>query len=158
MAKRKKGTKHHTGRRRMGAVPGRFQNTLMEVAGLIAASVGGTVMQRQLTAVNPKVVSAGQLVAGYMIHDNKHPFLRGAGYGLLGTGAIGLTHELGMIHGLEDLVSGLYGGEDYISLPAGQSGIANQQYVAGIDNRQHLSGMEEEEDGIRSDYWRGVGL
>lgn len=161
MAKAKKKAapkKRGAPRRRMGAVPGHIKDDAMEVAGLIAASVGGTILQRQLTGMNPKLVSGAQAAVGYMFHRNAHPFMRGVGWGLLGTGAIGLTHEVGLIHGLEDLVSGLYSGSE-IMLPAGgdgQGGFDNRAYVSGLDNRSYVGDMND--DRKADDIWQGVGL
>lgn len=141
MARRKKHhTKHRTHRRhRMGGVASHgFTADLMEIGGLVAGSVLATVAQRQLTSINPKVISAGEIAVGYYLKNHAtSPLMRGVGWGMLSAGAIGLTHEVGLIHGLEDMVSGLYGGETYMD------GISNSQHVnsfGGISNSQRIAG------------------
>jgi len=147
MAKRKKHhtTKRRAPRRRIGAMSGSAKNDLEEVLGLILASVGGTVIQRMVPAtVSPKIVAAGQLAAGYYFHKSPHPVMRGVGWGLLGTGAISLTHDLGIIHGLDDLVSGIMGGGEYMEMPQRVKGFSNDSYMSGaISNSGRIGDMEE---------------
>ena len=159
MAKRKKHhtTKRRSPRRRMGAGP--MGSDIMEVVGLIAASVGGTVLQRQLTTVSPKLVGAGEIAVGfYLKNHGNSPFMRGLGWGLLSTGSIGLTHDLGIIHGMEDLVSGIWnGGMSETEHELGQGGIRNNQHVGGMRNNQHV-GAAEQPMYNAADIWHAEGM
>lgn len=127
-------------RHRMGAL-GMGQDTLMEIAGLVVASIGGTIAQKQLTTINPKIVSAAEVAAGvYLKNSAGSAFMRGMGWGLLSTGSIGLFHEFGVIRGLDDLVSGMTGeGGGYIE------GIRNDQFIAGLANEVHVGAAEVED-------------
>jgi hypothetical protein len=140
MAKRRK--KHHAPRwrRRMSGISAHgIQGDLMEAAGVVLGSVAGTVIQRQFTSMNPKVVSGVQLVAGIMLKRHaKSPIMSGAGWGLMGAGAIGLTHEVGLIHGVEDFVSG------YLQSEHEMQGISNESYMGGISNEDHVGDIEED--------------
>lgn len=165
MAKKKKHhtTKRRSPRRRMGATHGAFGNDIMEVVGLVAASVGGTVIQRQMTSLNPKIVSAGEIAVGfYLKNHGTSPFMRGLGWGLLSTGSIGLTHEVGLIHGMEDLVSGMWNGGMIEGTATehelGQGGIRNNQYVSGIRNNQHIGDMAEGAPNDIAHVFRGQGF
>lgn len=145
----------------MGATHSNLSNDLMEVLGLVAASVGGTVIQRQLTSLNPKIISAGEIAVGfYLKNHGDSAFTRGLGWGLLSTGSIGLTHEVGLIHGMEDLVSGMFhggGGGHYQELQD-MSGIRNNQYVGGIRNDQYVGNMEPQATGSMLKDFQGVGM
>jgi hypothetical protein len=149
MAKRRK--KQHTSRRRsrrrMSGITAGFGSDVMEIIGLVAGSVAATVAQRQLTSVNAKLISAGEIVGGHMLKKHgKSPFMVGVGFGLMSAGAIGLTHELGVIHGVEDFVSGMYGGE--MTSQHELSGFRNNQFIgeagmAGLANEAHVGDMDE---------------
>lgn len=166
MAKRKKA--HHTTkrrtRRRMGAVPGK--NDLEEVLGLVLASVGGTIIQRMIPAtVSPKIVALGQMGIGWYMKGKPSPLMRGVGYGLLGTGAISMTHDLGIIHGVEDLVSGVFngGGGQYLQLPVRRiEGLGNDNRVNGLGNDSRVNGADEpqmmENRSGMPDYFAPIGM
>lgn len=144
MAKKKKHytTKRHAPRRRrVGAASHHgLMNDAMEVGGLVAGSLLATMVQRHATSMNPKLISAGEIAVGYYLKTHStHPAMRGLGWGMLGAGAIGLTHEVGLIHGLDDMVSGLYSGgmTESINMPAG---LNNSSYVNGISNSNRIAG------------------
>lgn len=140
MAKRRK--KHHAPRRRRrmsGISAHGIQGDLMEAAGVVVGSVLGTVIQRQMTSMNPKIVSGIQLVGGIMIKRHaKSPLMSGAGWGLMGAGAIGLTHEVGLIHGVEDFVSG------YLESAHDMRGLPNESYMGGLSNEAHVGDFQED--------------
>lgn len=143
MAKRKKHHKVHHRRRRVSGVHSGLGGDLMEVIGLVAGSVAATIAQRQLTSMNPKLVSAAELVGGHMLKKHaKSPLMTGIGFGLMSAGAIGLTHEFGVIHGVEDFVSGLYDGEMSGYLDTEMSGFRNDQFIGGLANEEHIGNME----------------
>ena len=141
---KKHSKKHHTTKRthrsprRMGATPGELNRDMMQVAGILAVTLGGGMIKRQLTAVNPKIISAAELVAGFMLKRTAQSgFMEGLSWGLIGDGAITLTHETGIIRGLDDLVSGVSDG-DYMM------GMRNDQYIGGVRNDQYIGAAEPE--------------
>ena len=81
------------------------------------------------------------MAGGYFLKSSNQPIVRGMGWGLVGTGAIGLTHQLGVINGIEDMVSGMY--QDGYQIDNMQ-GIANERYVAGISNDSRVAGTPNE--------------
>jgi len=140
---KKHSKKHHTTKRthrrprRMGAAPGELNRDMMQVAGILAVAVGAGMVKRQLTAVNPKIISAAELLAGFMLKRSANSgFMEGVSWGLIGDGAITLTHETGILRGLDDLVSGISDGGEYMQ------GIRNDQYIAGVRNDQYLGAMD----------------
>lgn len=142
MAKRRK--KHVTHRRRHRRMSGiGHSSDIMEVLGLVAGSVVATVAQRQFTSMNPKLISGGELVGGHLLKKHSHsPFMTGVGFGLMSAGAIGLTHEFGIIHGVEDFVSGLYDGQMIDGYEQDMQGLGNDNYVLnGLSNEAHVGDM-----------------
>lgn len=168
MAKRKKA--HHKptrrrSRRMSGIGTGKLGEGLMEAVGLVAGSIVATVMQRQLTSINPKIVSGGQLLGAIMLRPHaKTPLMQGVAYGIMSAGAIGITHELGVIHGIDDLVSGCTGGGGSYELDPGDprdmrrrmhsghhhyghhhmNGFSNSDRISGFGNSERISMIEEE--------------
>ena len=151
MAKKKK--VHHTPkkrvthRRRMGntGTKGMLGN-VEELIGLVAGAVITTVAQRQITQVSPKIVALAGIVGGFYLktHGN-NDILRGIGYGALTTSAVHLTHEVGVIHGVEEMVSGLFdgggGGGDTAQVSySAMHGISNETNISGVGNEQRVSG------------------
>lgn len=146
MAKRKKRTttRSHRRRRRVGAAGGGLGNEVMEVVGLVVGNVGATIMQRQATTLNPKMISGAQIVGGFVL--KKHatsPFMQGISYGLMSAGAIGLTHEVGLIHGVEEMVSGMYNGGYMVEAGDDMRGLRNDQYIGGLANESHVGDLND---------------
>ncbi len=141
--KKKKHTTHRRSpRRRMSGLGHGMGNDLMEVLGLVFGNVGATIVQRQATSINPKLVSGFELVGGYMLKKRSHsPFMQGISLGLMSAGAIGLTHQLGMIRGVEDFVNGL-GDGDMSGYEAEMRGLSNEHYsvMNGLSNESSMSG------------------
>jgi len=140
---KKHSKKHHTTKRthrtprRMGAMPGEITNDLMQVAGILTVAVGANMIKKQLNAVNPKIISAAELVAGFMLKRTAHTgFMQGLSWGLIGDGAITLTQQSGIIRGLDDLVSGISDGGEYMQ------GIRNDQYIAGLRNDEYMGAID----------------
>ena len=142
----RKHRKHHTTKRRvsgtrrhkMGAA-GDFTTDAMQVGGILVAAIGGTMIARSFAAVNPKIVSAAEMIGGFMIKRSAvSPFMEGLGWGLIGAGAVSLSHEFGIISGLDDLVSGM-GGNDMIE------GIRNDQFISGVRNDAYIGAPDTEE-------------
>jgi hypothetical protein len=143
---------HHTGRR-MGAVHGTITEDLEEAAGIVIGSMLATAAQRNITAIGPKPMAIAQIVGGFMLKRNMSDkaIPKGIGYGLIAAGSVHLAHDLGVIHGLDDLVSGYnlnYGGGspavgeamDYVQLPAQRvNGITNRAFVSGLDNQDMVT-------------------
>jgi hypothetical protein len=157
MAKKKKRTTHHRPRsRRMGGVTHGINNEIMEALGLVGAAVLGPALQKSLTSIPMKVVSGVQALVGWKMKNSPHPLMRGAGWGFFGTGVIGLTHEFGVIHGVEDFINGIMdNGEHFEEIPNPHSsmyGISNSSTMSGISNGSTMSGnsgMEYHMDPLR---------
>jgi hypothetical protein len=153
MARRKKTHRKTHRRRRIGSAGGGIGNDAMQAVGLVAGSVAATVMQRTLSSMDSKIVSGGQIVAGFLLKKHgKSPFMEGMGWGVMGAGAIGLTHEVGLIHGINDMVSGLMnpGMDEYEYNPYAERemrGLGNGQRVAGMNNGARIAG-----DGMETEY------
>ena len=144
MAKAKKSKTKKTSHRgrRVSGVLGANKNDAMEAVGLVAGSMIAAVAQRQMTSINPKIVAGAQIIGGIMIKNHaKSPLMKGIGYGLLSTGSLAIVHEVGIIKGVEDFVSGMTDG-DVGYIDESQAGISNDYYstVNGISNEGSLSG------------------
>lgn len=154
MAKRKKS--HHktparrSTRRRMGAVhSGGIMGDLQELAGVVIGSLGATMVQRQSFA-SPKIIAGLETLGGiYLKNHATNQFMKGLGYGALAVGSVSLLHDVGVIRGVEEFVSGLgigmseFGesqGEISYSTEPNISGIANETVLSGIGNDVRVSG------------------
>jgi hypothetical protein len=147
MAKHKKTTRRRTStprRRRIGGVGTHgFTGDFMEVVGLVAGTVAGTIAQRQLTHVNPKLIAAGEIAVGFALkkHTGHHPFMNGVGWGVLSSGAIGLAHDFRVISGVEDFINGIDNQTTTGYIEEHQMhGITNERYVSGISNDYSMNG------------------
>ena len=143
MAKKKKAVakRHHRRARVSGIHMGKFNimETVMSGVGLVVGTAGATMMQKYLTALPQKVVSGVQLVGGVMFTQNKHPFVRAVAWGVAGAGAIGLAHQTGLLHGIDEMVSGMFGVNEAGQLTEYQptqqmSGMGNDTFLAGMPN------------------------
>jgi hypothetical protein len=142
--KKKKSSTKRRGSRRVGAINKPGMNDVMETIGLVGASIAGPVLQRMLTNTNPKLVSLGQLGLGFFLKGSNTPLMRGFGYGMLSSGAIGLTAQLGVIRGVEDMVSGLNTDGMYLSGAEDEMhGLDNSHFVAGLGNESYVSGPSD---------------
>lgn len=140
MAKRKKSKPAPRRRRRMGSINSQsLMRNLQQAAGLVGGSMAATVIQRVAgDKLNPKIMAGLQVVAGFMLSDkSSSPLMNGIGLGLVSAGSISLTHSMGLINGLEDLVSGT---DTYIESDD-VNGMDNRQFIAGMDNRQFIGEM-----------------
>ena len=158
---------HHAGRR-MGAVhAGSITEDLEEAAGIVIGSMLATAAQRNITAIGPKPMALAQIVGGFMLKRNMSDkaIPKGIGYGLIAAGSVHLAHDLGVIHGLDDLVSGMtfdYGGgpmvsnaPEYVQLPPQRlNGITNRAFVSGLDNQDIVSTPPSNV----SDMWHAEGM
>jgi len=153
MARRKKTKKHRTHhRRRMGAIhTGGMMNDAMGLVGLLAGTVVATSAQRQMTSLNPKIVSGLEVVGGLMLkHHFPSPFMQGMGWGIAGGGTIGLAHEVGMIHGLDGICDSLFnrgggqrqipGGNQQVDIPQRRVNGGEMENVSGMNNFDTMSG------------------
>lgn len=152
MAKRKKSKKAPVRRRRrMSGIGSGLGHEAMEAVGLVAANIGGVIMQRQLTSVNPKIVSGAQIIVGYLIKKHaKSPLMSGVGWGMMSAGSVGLVHEVGIIHGVEDFVSGLYGGGSSYEVDMPMRGLTNSSVMSGLNNSSTVT------HGANGDVVRGM--
>lgn len=150
-AKKKKTThRHHRRARVSGIHMGKFNimETVMSGVGLVVGTAGATMIQKYLTAVPAKAVSAVQLIGGVMFTQNKHPFVRAVAWGVAGAGAIGLAHQTGLLHGIDEMVSGVLGVNEQGQLaeynPQQMSGMGNDTFLAGMPNGTTLGDVDQQ--------------
>lgn len=158
--KRKHTTKRRTSRRRMGATKGGLVGTLEKLGGLVLGAVAGTVIQRQLTSVNAKLISLGEMALGAYGMNHSNSIIQGAGWGLAGAGATGFVHEIGIIHGVEDMMNGVSSDQQMwreANYQPNVAGISNHTYVAGISNYDRMSGFPYSEDPYNAGTIGGIG-
>ena len=149
----KRKTTHHKRHGRIGAVKeGGIMDMGMKLAGVVVGSAGFTAIQHNLTTVNNKVVGLIGAIGGMMIVDHAqksgHGLIEGIGWGISGGGAIAFSHDIGLIHGIEDGINGLSrnhemdAGYEMRGLYDGTmvSGISNSSHVGGINNGSHVGG------------------
>ena len=133
VVKHKKPAHHRSHRGRVGAIPKiNVMDTLQAGLGLILGTMGATMVQKYVTFLPQKVVSVLELGAGIMFTGSHNKIVQGAAWGVAGAGAMGLAHETGILRGVDEMVSGMFGesggGEDH-------------HYMAGMPNHTMLSGM-----------------
>ena len=112
--------------------------TLYTGLGLIGGTMIATTVQKHLTILPPKVVAGLELAGGIMFTSNKSPLIRGIAWGVAGAGAIGLGHEFGVLHGVDEMVAGLFG--------SGHGGSSREEimYLNGLSNEQTIGGLGNE--------------
>lgn len=153
--KKRKKTTHHRRHRRMGGIgPHGLNNEIMEAIGLVGAAILGPALQKSLVSIPMKIVSGVEALAGWKMKGSTHPLIRGAGWGFFGTGIIGLTHEFGVIHGVEDFINGIMdqGHVEEIDNMHNMRGISNGNTMSGMSNGNTMSGntgMEYHMDPVR---------
>jgi hypothetical protein len=69
-------------------------------------------------------------------------FMQGAGNGIITVSGVALMHDVGVIHGVENMVSGLFPGNEMSGYIDGDRGVSFP--VQGIYNDQVMSGMPNE--------------
>lgn len=162
MAKKRKSTKTKPKSRKRvsGMNLGKFSigETLQKGGGLVLGIVGGMAMQRHMTFIPQKAMGLLQLGAGIMVTHMKNPIISAAGWGLAGAGAGGLATQTGLIHGIDEMVSGVFGEDEmsgyegYIegmgngTTLSGMAGIDQEAYMDGINNGTMLSGYAYDRD------------
>lgn len=145
MAKRKK---HHSKRthrrRRMGGIGGgSIAQDAITTLGFIAGHIGGGMMQKHMTSLNPKITSGLQLVGGFMLKRRAHGhFMEGLSFGLIGAGAMGLSQEFHVISGIDNMINGvdgeMQGGEQRLLTEGEMQGLANEHIMRGMANEPNL--------------------
>lgn len=142
MAKRKKKTHRvHHRRRRMSGAGGGFGNDAMEVLGMVGGAVLTVAVQRTMVHVSPKIVAGAGLVGGFLLKKHGHSALmQGAAAGIMTTSAVHLSHDVGLLNGVESFVSGLYGDGGMIESEHEMRGISNNDTMTGISNNAMMSG------------------
>ena len=142
MAKKKKPAKkthHRHTRGRVGGL-GHFDimKTLQSGAGLVIGATAGTMVQKYIHQVPQKLLGAAQLVIGIMNTQHANPILAGAGWGFAGSGATALAHDTGILRGIDDMISGGFGGgREEIEYQA--QGLPNDMMIAGMSNEDTLA-------------------
>jgi hypothetical protein len=147
MAKKKKShhskpVRHHRKARMSGIGNFHLMDTLQTGAGLVVGTMVGTMAQKYFTSVNSKIVSGVSLAVGIMNTHRPNKIVSGAAWGLAASGAIGLAHETGILHGVDEMVSGMmlgdgqsngsYGEIEYKG--DGMSGMYNDTVLSGMAN------------------------
>lgn len=152
-------TKKKTAHRKMGSTghKANLETTGMEILGLVGASILGAAIERSATKINPKIVSVVEMGVGYWAHTSEHALLRGAGYGLMGSGAISFAHQVKVINGIEEVINGLSFSSDKIDGVEEEHdmhGLSNSKNMSGMNNSNHMSGYGYESD---VDVFKSVG-
>ena len=93
MAKRRKKKSSSRRRGRVGAMGGDFQI----LAGVAVGLIAGRFIKNAVTSLDPKIMGAIQLVAGWFVSGMGNPLIKGAGFGLFGNGALSLAQSFNLI-------------------------------------------------------------
>jgi hypothetical protein len=104
MAKRHK--KHHSSRRRVGAVSRKTNVSAlaMKAAGLAGGVFVAGMVQKAASSLDPKISGGIMLVGGlYLSAKAKSPILEGVGAGIAAKGANSLMTSFGLINGIGSL-------------------------------------------------------
>lgn len=126
MARRKKRTHHSRRRGRVGKMGGELSILLGVAAGLI----GGRFIKNSLATLDPKIMGAIQLVAGWFASGMGNPIIKGAGFGLFGNGALTLAQSFNLI-GMPTLYPR--------SIAGPQSNVA--PLISGYDSDSDINGV-----------------
>lgn len=119
----KVGATHHRRRRVSGVATGRVGTAAMMLLGGVAGGVAATAFQRVMPNANPKMIGMVQVAAGMAgAVFFKQPLLKGVGFGVGTAGAVALSHQYGLLKGVEDMMGG----------------ISNYQTLAGIPSDQYM--------------------
>jgi hypothetical protein len=115
-------------------------NDLMLLLGLVAGSLATGFVSTQGANLLPQPVKgfapAVPMVGGYFLKNNANPFIKGAGYGMIGSGGVGLAKQL--LPGVFGVPTyrkrittsrmGMPASQGILSMPANQ-GIMNQRFT-----------------------------
>ena len=130
--KKRKVAKKTTHRRRsMGSIHASKHSLVNGGKLLVGLALGGIVsssISRVFPTLNPKIISAGKMVAGVMISHNHNPIMSGVGYGIAAEGAIQFSHSLGLLQKAQQYLSGVFDDQ------ANVNGIGISQFVSGLDS------------------------
>lgn len=145
---RKKGSrksKGHRGHRRgrVGAI-GHFNvmEALETGLGLVIGSTLGTAVQKYATRIPQKLLAGGQMVVGLMNTQRPNKIFQGAAWGFAGSGAVALAHDTGILHGIDEVMSGITGGSSSREIDYNVNGMPNREVLSGMPNDTVLSGPE----------------
>jgi hypothetical protein len=130
MAKRRKKTGTHRRPSRRRSIGGTATGQLMDVAGLIGGALIAKQLPKLLTSLDPKIMSAGVVVAGVMLPKFvKSPLMKSVGDGMITVGGLQLVGSfVPALAGVDDVV--LLSGLDEIGDISEVNGINE---VNGID-------------------------
>lgn len=147
MAKKKKA--HHPRKRthHRGRIGGVGHFNLMDMlqigGGLVVGNMAGIMVQKYVTMLPQKLVSLGEMVIGVMHTGHANPIMRGAAYGFAGAGASGFAHETGILRGIDEVMSGVFHGQQGLEDNDGVSGMGNDTQLSGMPNGQTLGEVNE---------------
>ena len=134
-------------RRSMGAVGSKssLMNTVKLAAGLAAGSIIATALDKNLRAVNPKLVNVGKIVGGVMFTNSTNSLFKGMAFGVAASGSIGLAANVGLLQKAQSFLGGVF--EDQLSLDDGMNGIDINDYVSGLPSGNVVQTPMMEDDG-----------
>lgn len=141
MAKRHHKTKkHHSRRRRVGAIGG---DGMKMIIGAVAGAVAAGFASSKLATVDSKIKNGAMVVAGFLLTKNSNPMIKGAALGIAAIGGVGLVKDTGIISGAPmmelDRVSGFnsYPNNPQLNAIAGFNQYVNnpqQNVISGVSN------------------------
>lgn len=140
MARKKRSTKRHSKRRRMGATAG---GGLMSAASIVAGAVIGRVISKKLeTKVKPALLGGGQIAVGYFLpRFVKNKFVAGIGTGMIVNGAVSLLQSTGVIGAIGAI---------------GEMDEGDTYQLSGSDTIREIAGMDDEADSFGGLYDAGI--
>lgn len=98
---RRRHTKRHTTRRRMGAVKGK-RGSMSHIAGLIGGAVVTGVINKFVgSKLDPKILAGLEVVGGYFLPTFvKGDLMQGVGDGMIAAGGLSLLQQFGVLNGI----------------------------------------------------------
>lgn len=139
MARRRKTRRTRTRRR----VSGFGGSDLKVVAGVVIGAIGGSFANAQVAKmskpIDPKIVAAVEVLGGgFLATKARSPLVKGIGYGLAATGAIGAGKSFGFISGFRDLSA--INGMRRINGLADRIGNTGRQIMNGANQKPNITG------------------
>lgn len=146
--------KSHTPRRRVSGVShgskAHLQTLGMGILGGVASTYVNTAIQKRMTKIPANVLSLIQIgLGGAILWKPRPAFITGVGWGMLLPGTLGLGHNVGLLNGIEEMVSGMLDDGNEMNGPEDDnfqyrlSGIDNEMNIAGLSNASVIGMMPE---------------
>lgn len=121
-----------------------FKKIAMTTAGVAAGAVAGTIANKPMANMNPKIRGAIKIAVGAVLPElmPKVELLKGVGAGIIATGAIDIYQGFTSISGVDGI------GNDDMSIGAEDMAIGAEDYIITDTN---VSGIDDEMNGIGAD-------